>query len=156
MKGALRQPGPKILSKTWASSKGKGMKSLVARALRAKVRKDRMPFVVLLAALLVSSCYSSTAIKGTPVNELALTAEQRSVKKFQTEKVREDLARMSEAKENQVFCEIAGIAEYRIGSQDILEINSFVGDTVKTTTVTVDGRGRISYSRPPPALPQQV
>ncbi|MFH1123673.1 MAG: polysaccharide biosynthesis/export family protein [Pseudomonadota bacterium] len=110
------------------------------------MRKDRMPFVVLLAALLVSSCYSSTAIKGTPVNELALTVEQRRVKKFQTEKVREDLARMSEAKENQAFSEIAGIAEYRIGSQDILEINSFVGDTVKATTVTVDGRGRISYS----------
>jgi len=146
MKGALRQQGPKILSKTWPSSMGNGMKSLLSRTLRAKVRKDRMSFIVLLAILLVPACYSSTAIKGTPVNELSLTVEQRRVKKFQTEKVREELARMSEAKENEVFCEIAGIAEYRIGSQDILEINTFVGDTVKTTTVTVDGRGRISYS----------
>jgi len=53
---------------------------------------------------------------------------------------------MSEVRANEVFSETSGLAEYRIGIQDVLEINFYVGDTVKATTVTVDSRGRISYS----------
>ena len=102
--------------------------------------------IALSYLFLLTSCYSSTAIKGTPVNELSLTAAQRSLKKIQTEGMKKELAKMSEVRANQVFSETSGVAEYRIGIQDVLEINSYVGDTVKTTAVTVDSRGRISYS----------
>ncbi|NIR16306.1 MAG: hypothetical protein GWN86_21230, partial [Desulfobacterales bacterium] len=58
-----------------------------------------------------------------------------------------DLIReMSRVKENRVFAETAGMPEYRIGPLDVLEINSHIGDKVRTTTVTVNSRGRISYS----------
>lgn len=53
---------------------------------------------------------------------------------------------MSEIKENKVFAETAGIPEYRIGPLDVLEINSHIGEKVRTTTVTVNSRGKISYS----------
>jgi polysaccharide export outer membrane protein len=53
---------------------------------------------------------------------------------------------MSRVRENASFAEIDGIAEYRVGPTDVLEISSHFGDKVTTTTVTVDGRGRISYS----------
>jgi polysaccharide export outer membrane protein len=53
---------------------------------------------------------------------------------------------MSVVSANGAFEEIAGIAEYRIGIHDVLDISSFNGDKVKITTVSVDGRGRISYS----------
>lgn len=102
--------------------------------------------VVVSALFLLTSCYSSTAMKGTPVNELPVTAGQRSQTKIQTEQVRKELARMSEVGENQAFSSRSGVPEYRIGIQDVLEINSHVGESVKTTTVTVDSRGRISYS----------
>jgi polysaccharide export outer membrane protein len=45
-----------------------------------------------------------------------------------------------------VFETVTGIPEYRIGTGDILEINSYTGDKVTTTAVTVDSRARISYS----------
>ncbi|MBU2497715.1 MAG: polysaccharide biosynthesis/export family protein [Proteobacteria bacterium] len=114
----------------------------------ARVGKDGVlsSMIVLSAIFLLTSCYSSTAIKGTPVNELSLTAAQRSLKKIQTEGMRKQLAKMSEVRANEVFSETSGLAEYRIGIQDVLEINFYVGDTVKATTVTVDSRGRISYS----------
>lgn len=94
----------------------------------------------------LSSCSSSTAIQGTPVNEVATLQDRVEVTRLQTEQNLEALARMSQVKENSVFKTAAGIPEYRIGSGDILEISSYNGDKVTTTTVTVDSRGRISYS----------
>jgi polysaccharide export outer membrane protein len=94
----------------------------------------------------LSSCSQNTAILGTPVDKIQLPVEARAEKPVQTEATREDLAKMSVVSANGAFEEIAGIAEYRIGRHDVLDISSFNGDKVKTTTVSVDGRGRISYS----------
>jgi len=100
----------------------------------------------LIFPLSFSSCSSSTAIQGTPVNQVATLQDRVEVTRLQTEQNLEALARMSRVKENIVFETVAGIPEYRIGSGDILEISSYNGDKVTTTTVTVDSRGRISYS----------
>ncbi len=94
----------------------------------------------------ISSCSSSTAIQGTPVNQVATLQDRVEVTRIKTERNLEALARMAEVKENSVFETVAGIPEYRIGTGDILEISSYNGDKVTTTTVTVDSRGRISYS----------
>jgi protein involved in polysaccharide export with SLBB domain len=99
-----------------------------------------------LLLLSLSSCSSSTAIQGTPVNEVATLADRVPITRMQTEQNLEALARMSEVKQNAVFETVAGIPEYRIGAGDVLEINSYTGDKVITGTVTVDSRGRISYS----------
>jgi len=101
-------------------------------------------FLIFLFSL--SSCSSSTAIQGTPVNQVATLQDRVEVTRLQTEQNLDALARMSQVKENKVFETVAGIPEYRIGSGDILEISSYNGDKVTTTTVTVDSRGRISYS----------
>jgi polysaccharide biosynthesis/export protein len=102
--------------------------------------------LVFLLLLSLSSCSSSTAIQGTPVNEVATLEDRVPITRMQTEQNLEALARMSEVKQNAVFETVAGIPEYRIGVGDILEINSYTGDKVTTGTVTVDSRGRISYS----------
>ena len=104
--------------------------------------------LALLSALLLflSSCAQNTAILGTPVDKIELPSEARAERPVQTEGTREELAKMSVVSGNSAFGEIAGIAEYRIGIHDVLEISSFNGDKVKTTTVTVNGRGKISYS----------
>jgi polysaccharide export outer membrane protein len=94
----------------------------------------------------LSSCMSSTAIEGTPVNEVATLQDRVEVTRLQTEQNLEALARMSQTKENSVFETVTGIPEYRIGTGDVLEISTYAGDKVTTTTVTVDSRGRISYS----------
>jgi len=94
----------------------------------------------------LSSCSSSTAIQGTPVNQVATLEDRVAVTRMQTERNLDALARMSEVKENSVFETVAGIPEYRVGAGDILEISSYNGDKVTLTSVTVDSRGRISYS----------
>lgn len=94
----------------------------------------------------ISSCSSSTAIQGTPVNQVATLQDRVEVTRIKTERNVEALARMAVVKENSVFETVAGIPEYRIGTGDILEISSYNGDKVTMTTVTVDSRGRISYS----------
>ena len=53
---------------------------------------------------------------------------------------------MSDSQGNETFTVISGIPEYLIGSLDVLEINSHVGDKVTSTEVTVNNRGKISYS----------
>ena len=119
----------------------------MAKGLPAR-RKEAVLKWAGAAAFLVflSACSQNTAIMGTPVNQVKLPPEARAERPVQTQATREDLAKMCQVKENGAFEEIAGIPEYRIGSRDVLEISSFNGDKVKTTTVTVDGRGRISYS----------
>jgi polysaccharide export outer membrane protein len=92
------------------------------------------------------SCSSSTAVKGTPVSDLVVAQDKRVLKKVLTEEKKEEIVGLSQVKENGVFKEIRGIAEYRIGPLDELEIRSHVGDQVNSATVTVNNRGRISYS----------
>jgi len=94
----------------------------------------------------VSSCSSSTAVMGTPVKELNLTEGKGVVTEVARQENREDVAQLSRVKENEVFRDIAGVSEYRIGPLDVLEINSYLGDKVSTTSVTVNSRGAISYS----------
>jgi len=102
--------------------------------------------LLLLFLLSFSSCSSSTAIQGTPVNQVATLQDRVEVTRLQTEQNLEALAGMSQVSENSVFETVAGIPEYRIGAGDVLEISSYNGDKVTATTVTVDSRGRISYS----------
>jgi polysaccharide export outer membrane protein len=102
--------------------------------------------LILIFLFSLSSCSSSTAIQGTPVNQVATLQDRVAVTRMQTEQNLEALASMSQVKENSVFETVAGIPEYRLGGGDILEISSYTGDKVTTTTVTVDSRGRISYS----------
>jgi len=94
----------------------------------------------------LSSCSSSTAVKGTPVKELNLSEGRRVMAEVMSQEDMEAVTRLSRVKENEVFREIAGVSEYRIGPLDVLEINSYIGDKMSTTTVTVNSRGAISYS----------
>jgi polysaccharide export outer membrane protein len=80
------------------------------------------------------------------VKELNLTESKGVVAEVARQGNREDVARLSSVKENAAFREIAGVPEYRIGPLDVLEINSYIGDKMSTTSVTVNSRGTISYS----------
>ena len=100
----------------------------------------------LFSLSLLYACSSSTAVKGIPVKELALTSKASEALKTMTPEKKAEIAGMSRMKENNVFTEIGGLPEYRIGALDILEIHSHVGDTRKITTLTVNSRGKISYS----------
>lgn len=102
--------------------------------------------VAILSIFILQSCYSSTAVKGIPVRDLVIAQDERVVRSIWGKRDREDIARLSEVKENKSFATISGIPEYRVGPLDVLEINSHKGDTATSTTVTVDNRGRISYS----------
>ena len=95
---------------------------------------------------MLQSCYSSTAVKGIPVKKLGPSKEDVANKNLQRKKDRESLAGMRRVTQNKVFKEIDGVPEYRIGPLDVLEINSHVGDKVTTTIVTVNTRGKVSYS----------
>ena len=95
---------------------------------------------------LLPACYSSTAVRGTPVKDLALAEDQRVLARMSSLEDKDLIREMSRVKENKVFAETAGMPEYRIGPLDVLEINSHIGDKVRTTTVTVNSRGKISYS----------
>lgn len=99
-----------------------------------------------LAISLMTSCYHSTAVKGTPVNELALAPDRKILGRSAAETDRKLLSEMSRVTSNSTFIEYKGIPEYRIGPLDVLEITSYTGDKATTTTVTVDSRGKISYS----------
>jgi hypothetical protein len=83
---------------------------------------------------------------GTPVKDLVKAQDERVVKKIHTVERTQEIGHLSNVKENKVFKDIEGIPEYRIGPLDELQINSHVGDQVSGTTVTVNSRGRISYS----------
>jgi protein involved in polysaccharide export with SLBB domain len=125
-----------------------GVRDLVSQSVnRTKGKSILVGFPLFFVLLLsLSSCSTSTAIMGTPVNQVATLEDRVKVTRMQTEQNLDALTRMSEVKENNVFETVAGIPEYRIGAGDVLEINSHTGDKVTTSTVTVDSRGRISYS----------
>ncbi|KPK23180.1 MAG: hypothetical protein AMK69_18490 [Nitrospira bacterium SG8_3] len=112
-------------------------------------RSYSLPLIFLVLCVLVfvmSSCSSSTAVMGTPVKELSFTEGKGVGAEVSTQGSREDIAGLSRVRENGVFREIAGVSEYRIGPLDVLEINSYIGDKMSTTSVTVNSRGTISYS----------
>ena len=103
-------------------------------------------WALILILFLLPACYSSTAVRGTPVKDLALAEDQRVFARLPSLEDKDLIKEMSGVKENKVFAENAGMPEYRIGPLDVLEINSHIGDKVRTTKVTVNSRGRISYS----------
>lgn len=103
-------------------------------------------FLLVLVFFLVLQACSSTAVKGTPVDQITAKEIEPSRAKALAKAKREKLTKMSQVTQNKVFKEIEGIPEYRIGPHDVLEINFRSGDRVETTTVKVDSRGRISYS----------
>ena len=125
-----------------------GSRGLLSETFHRTRVKSLLMWVPLFFLLLFSltSCSSSTAIQGTPVNQVATLEDRVQVTRMQSEQNLEALARMSLVNENSVFETVAGIPEYRIGAGDILDINYYTGDKVTTTAVTVDSRGRISYS----------
>ncbi|MBN2124646.1 MAG: polysaccharide biosynthesis/export family protein [Deltaproteobacteria bacterium] len=116
---------------------------------RASGEKPRLLTLLRLALVFILAlpcCYSSTAVKGTPVNELGHEVDRKRLDSAEREKTREALAEMSGVSSNRVFTEIDGVPEYRIGPLDILEISSYIGDKVETVAVPVNSRGKISYS----------
>ncbi len=100
---------------------------------------------ILALALLLQSCYSSTAVKGTPI-KTALERGDLASKRVLKESDLKEIARMSRVEENQVFEVVDGVPEYKIGPGDELEIISHVGDERTKTEVTVSNSGEISYS----------
>ena len=100
----------------------------------------------LALTVVLQSCYSSTAVMGTPVNQLALKGGDAASRRALKESEIKEIARMSRTEENQVFLEIDGVPEYKIGPGDELEINSHVGEKLTKATVIVSDSGKISYS----------
>lgn len=115
------------------------------RVFRALVLKTLLLALAVWSVALIQSC-ASTAVKGTPVKDFSPITAGVGVKKIPKSTKIEELAMMAKVKGNKVFLEIDGIAEYRVGPLDVLEISSHVGSEVSRTNVTVDNRGRISYS----------
>ncbi|MFH1490783.1 MAG: polysaccharide biosynthesis/export family protein [Pseudomonadota bacterium] len=112
-----------------------------------KKRATIAPFLLFLCLVSLSSCYSSTAVKGTPIRELPPGSFHPSKSVIiMTPEQKAQIEQMSKVTENQVFTEAGGLPEYRIGPQDVLEVNSLVGDKRNTTTLTVNSRGTMSYS----------
>ena len=112
------------------------------RVFRALVLKTLLLAVAVWSVALIQSC-ASTAVKGTPVKDLSPITGGVGVKKIPKSTKIEELAMMAKVKGNKVFLEIDGIAEYRVGPLDVLEISSHVGSEVSRINVTVDNRGRI-------------
>jgi polysaccharide export outer membrane protein len=102
--------------------------------------------LLLLGMAVLSSCYASTAIKGTPVKEVLAATKGEDLDMVPAEQRRADNALLSGVTRNAAFVETDGMAEYRLGPLDVIEIQSHVGDKISTTTVTINSRGRISYS----------
>ncbi len=104
-------------------------------------------FLLIFPVLIsLNGCYSSTAVTGIPVKDLVTAGDSRVMNNSHIRDNMEEIISLSEVKENSAFKEISGVPEYLIGPLDVLEISSRVGDKVTTQTVTVDNRGRISYS----------
>jgi polysaccharide export outer membrane protein len=112
--------------------------------------ENKLPVGLLLLLLagmiLLSACYSSTAIRGIPVKEVPEANESDDINMMPAEKLRAENALLSGVTENDSFTEAAGVPEYRLGPLDVIEIQSHVGDKITSTPVTVNGLGKISYS----------
>lgn len=102
--------------------------------------------MLIISSVLIGACYSSTAVKGIPINQVQIdTGDEKDELKL-TEAKRAKVAEMSKVNENNVFKSIGGFPEYRIGPLDVLEINTRTGEKTNTSTITVSSRGTISYS----------
>jgi protein involved in polysaccharide export with SLBB domain len=102
--------------------------------------------VIVILTFALSACYKTTARLGTPVNEIAAATDRVEPTRVRTDENTQALSMMSAVEENAAFLASHGVPEYRVGPLDVLEISSHVGEKVNTATVTLDGRGRISYS----------
>lgn len=102
-------------------------------------------FLVFMMTPVLLSC-STRAVQGTPVRDLVLARDPKIFDETLTQRKRDAVSEMSKVKENEVFKEISGIPEYRIGPRDVLKINSRAGEEVTTREITVNDRGKISYS----------
>lgn len=102
--------------------------------------------LLILLGFALHGCSETTARLGTPVNEIAVPVDRVEPTRIRTAENMAALSRMSAVRENATFVLIGGVPEYRVGPLDVLEISSHTGEKVTTTTITVDGRGRISYS----------
>jgi len=102
-------------------------------------------FAVLVPMLLLQACYSNTAVEGIPVPELFKAEDPRVVEQDAVVKTN-NLSNLMGVSANKTFKEIEGVPEYRIGPLDVLQINSHIGEEITSTEVTVDNRGKISYS----------
>ncbi|MBN1850167.1 MAG: polysaccharide biosynthesis/export family protein [Deltaproteobacteria bacterium] len=80
------------------------------------------------------------------MKDLIVAKDQRVIKRTQTQEKIQEIAEMSKVSKNKVFIELSGVPEYRIGPLDALEIYSHNGAEVSLATITVDNRGKISYS----------
>lgn len=101
--------------------------------------------LICLAAAL-AGCGATTAVKGTPVNEVPELQAQRVAYRERSEAERRELRAMSQVTENDVFKIVDGLAEYRVGPKDVLEITARFGEEVRVTDVVINNRGLISYS----------
>ena len=113
---------------------------------RRMINFFRFGGLFLFSISLLSACSSSTAVMGIPVRELTLTSKASEAAKIMTPEKKAEIAAMGRVKENNVFTEIEGLPEYRIGPLDVLEIHSHVGERRTITTLAVNSRGKISYS----------
>lgn len=109
-------------------------------------KSPAMVFFLMILLAVLPACSETTARLGTPVNEVAAPVDRVEPTRVRTAENMQALAMMSDVKENATFLEIKGVPEYRVGPLDVLEISSYLGEKVSTTTITVDARGRISYS----------
>lgn len=116
------------------------------RVLRLIMGNWTSLFFALPAVFILQSCYSSTAVKGVPIKDLVKARDQRIVSVTTDRGEKYDIDRLSRTEENEVFKEISGVPEYRVGALDVLEITSHIGDKASLTRVTVDNRSKISYS----------
>jgi protein involved in polysaccharide export with SLBB domain len=80
------------------------------------------------------------------VNDISVSGGKGTIKQPVSGEEKDIIAPMSKSKGNKSFIEISGVPEYRIGPLDVLEIVSHIGEKSNTINVTVDNRGRISYS----------
>jgi protein involved in polysaccharide export with SLBB domain len=122
------------------------------RYLTMNIPRYNMPFLLFVLfsifILIAPSCtYHEPAILGTPIKTLVEKKDLQVVrKKIMTKEKREELKRLSQVTENQVFSQASGMPEYRVGPLDVLEIKSHIGDKTTSRIVTVNSLGRISYS----------
>jgi len=103
-------------------------------------------FILIPVLLMVPSCYSTTAVKGTPVKDIAIIQDKAAAKRTKLKKQRKEIIKMRDVKENETFVERNGISEYRVGPLDVLEITSHIGEKAEITTIKVGNTGKISYS----------
>lgn len=105
-------------------------------------------FSLILFQLSVSqSCYQSTAVMGTPVSDMIKANDPRINNQLRIKTTSEEsLSQLQNIKENKTFKVTNNVPEYRIGPMDVLEISSYTGNQVATSTITVNANGKISYS----------